>query len=147
MKHFLALHKWLIGSLAAASAVVFLATLIALPLIIVALRPDYFSAPHREPGPWRQRHPFAGLLVSVMKNVGGALFMMAGVVMLFTPGQGLLCMFIGLTMMNYPGKYRLERWLVVQPPIWRALTWLRDRAHVVPLIHPDAPAPGETSAG
>jgi hypothetical protein len=137
MQHFIELHKWLIGALAAGSAAMFLVVIIVLPLVIVGMRPDYFSAPHREPGPWRRKHRVGGWLVSACKNAAGALFFVAGLIMALAPGPGLLSMFIGLTMMNYPGKYRLERWLVTRGPIWRALAWLRARAHVAPLVYPD----------
>ncbi len=136
MSRFLELHKWLIGSLVAASAAMFLVTLIVLPLVIIAVRPDYFSAPYRAPGPWRHRHPAISLLLAALKNMAGALFVVSGLLMCFVPGQGLLSMLVGLTMMNYPGKYRLERWIVTRRPIWRSLCWLRARAHVPPLVHP-----------
>jgi hypothetical protein len=50
-----------------------------------------------------------------------------GLVMLVTPGQGILTLLSGLLLMNFPGKYRLEQWLVLRPGILRALNWLRRR--------------------
>ena len=34
---------------------------------------------------------------------------------------------VGLMLMNFPGKYRLERWLVTRPGAMPALNWLRER--------------------
>ena len=44
-----------------------------------------------------------------------------------TPGQGLLTLLVGLLLMNFPGKYRLERWLVGRRGVLTALNWLRRR--------------------
>jgi hypothetical protein len=30
-------------------------------------------------------------------------------------------------LMNFPGKYRVERWLVLQPGVLRGLNWLRHK--------------------
>jgi hypothetical protein len=38
---------------------------------------------------------------------------------------------------NFPGKYRLERWLVLRPGVLRALNWLRRRNHQPPFERPD----------
>jgi hypothetical protein len=47
--------------------------------------------------------------------------------MLFTPGRGFLTLPAGLLLMNFPGKCRLERWLVQRPGMLRSLNWLRTR--------------------
>ncbi len=51
----------------------------------------------------------------------------AQAVMLVTPGQGIVTLLIGLLLMNFPGKYRVERWLVLQPGVLRGLNWLRQK--------------------
>lgn len=66
-----------------------------------------------------------GLLV--LKNVLGAIFLTLGVGMLVLPGQGLLTILIGLSLVDFPGKYRLERYLVTRSPVLRSLNWLRRR--------------------
>ena len=48
--------------------------------------------------------------------------------MLFIPGQGLLTIAIGLLLVDFPGKYRLERWLISRRPIIRVVNWMRRRA-------------------
>ena len=61
---------------------------------------------------------------------------LAGLIMLVVPGQGLLTLAVGLVLVDFPGKYRLERWLVTRPPVWRAINWLRKRAGREPLERP-----------
>ena len=63
------------------------------------------------------------------------------------PGQGILTILIGLMLLDFPGKRRLERRLVQQPSVWRALNWMRTKAHQPALEMPTAetPTPGEAS--
>ena len=56
--------------------------------------------------------------------------------MLVTPGQGLLTLLAGLLLMNFPGKYQLERWLVSRRGVLTALNWLRRRSGQVPFDPP-----------
>jgi hypothetical protein len=47
--------------------------------------------------------------------------------MLVLPGQGLLTIILGITLMNFPGKYRLERWLVSRGSTLKLINYLRRR--------------------
>ena len=49
--------------------------------------------------------------------------------MLVLPGQGLLTIVTGLILINYPGKYKLEKKLVAMPSVFKALNWIRDKAN------------------
>ena len=128
--------QWLIGIAGGLSVLLFVGTLVCIPILIARLPPDYFTNPQRTPGPWRSQHPaVAGFLVG-LKNVCGALLVLTGLLMLFMPGQGVLTILIGLTMINYPGKYRSEQWIITRDPIWRTVACLRNKARVPPLRHP-----------
>jgi hypothetical protein len=52
------------------------------------------------------------------------------------PGQGLLTIAVGLILLDFPGKFRLERWLATRRSVWRSLNWLRRRAGSKPLQMP-----------
>jgi hypothetical protein len=56
--------------------------------------------------------------------------------MLLVPGQGLLSIAVALVLLDFPGKYRFERWLATRPAVWRSLNWLRRRAGCKPLQTP-----------
>jgi hypothetical protein len=73
----------------------------------------------------------------VLKNALGIVLVVAGLVMLIVPGQGLLTIAVGLMLIDFPGKYRLERWLATRRPVWRSINWLRKRAGRAPLSRPD----------
>ena len=61
---------------------------------------------------------------------------LAGFAMLLVPGQGLLTMAVGLMLSDFPGKYRLEQWLVSRASVWRSINWIRKRARREPLKRP-----------
>jgi hypothetical protein len=129
----LAAHQALIWWLASLSLLVFVATLIAVPLIVARLPADYFARPDHHRQPPLSRHPSLHLVLVGLKNLLGAVLVLAGIAMLVLPGQGLVTIAIGVMLMNFPGKYRLEQWLVGKRPVLRAINWLRKRAGSAPM--------------
>ena len=110
----------------------FVLSLIAIPALIVRLPADYFAharRTRREPA----QHPALRMTLLVTKNVMGAVLVFAGVAMLILPGQGILTILIGLFLMSFPGKRRLERGIVRQPAVHAAMNWIRKKAGVPPL--------------
>ena len=128
-----ALFWWLF----AASVAMFLATPIVVAWLVVRLPTDYFAPQRRPPAAWRRRHPLVRLVVLAAKNVAGIMLLVAGLVMLVVPGQGLLTIAVGLMLVDFPGKFRWERWLVTRRPVWRSINWLRRRAGREPLERPE----------
>lgn len=129
-------HKDLLVWLGAFSAVTFVGSLILIPILCVRMGEDYFM-PHRdEEETLAGRHPVIRWTGLVLKNLIGLLLIVAGVAMLFLPGQGLLTVFIGIVMLNFPGKRRLELRLIRIPGVLRAINYLRARAHHPPLQLP-----------
>jgi hypothetical protein len=119
----------------AASAALFLLSPLAVAWLVVQLPTDYFTARRRPHGAWALP-PALRPVVLVAKNLLGAVLVLAGLVMLFVPGQGLLTIAVGLVLLDFPGKYRLERWFATRPSVWRAINWLRRRAGREPLEPP-----------
>jgi len=66
-------------------------------------------------------------LARVGKNLAGLVLLLLGAVMALpgVPGQGILTMIIGLTLVDFPGKLALERRLVSRPFVLRKLNALR----------------------
>jgi len=138
-------HETVLWWLGALSVVTFMGTLIALPLMVARLPPDYFT--HAQRLGRRCHTPWAGshLLVRLGKHLLGLLIVLVGVAMLVLPGQGILAILMGLMLIDFPGKRGLEQRLVQQPAVWRALNWMRAKAHQPALERPtaDTAAPGE----
>ena len=126
----------LIG-LTVASVIGFIGSLIAIPLILVRLPADYFDT--RTPRHWmKDHHPLLRLVGLVVKNLIGAVFLLAGFAMLFLPGQGLLTMLIGISLMDFPRKRELEAKMVGQPTLLGGINMMRQKFHKPPLtLAPD----------
>ncbi len=126
-------HGTLLSWLTGASAVMFVGTLIALPAMVVRIAPDYFAHERRPPSRWAHHHPVVRVLFHIGKNAIGIVFIIAGIAMLVLPGQGLLSLVIGFFLLDFPGKYRVEKWLVRRRRVLGAINWLRTRAGREPI--------------
>lgn len=112
--------------LALFSVVAFVASLIAIPWLLVRLPAGYFDV--RAPRPFLSgRHPALRATAIVIKNVAGVIFLLAGIAMLVLPGQGVLTMLIGISMLDFPGKRQLEARLISQPALLTRINRLRAR--------------------
>ncbi|SFE25621.1 PGPGW domain-containing protein [Nitrosomonas sp. Nm166] len=123
--------------LTVASIVGFIGSLIAIPWILIRLPSDYFDT--RVPRHWmKDHHPVLRLVGLIIKNVVGVVFFMAGFLMLFLPGQGLLTMLIGISLMDFPNKRKLEAKIVGQHTIFHAINTMRHKFNRLPLtLEPD----------
>jgi hypothetical protein len=116
---------WLIGVL---SFIVFLGTLVVIPLLIIHIPADYFTRRKKPLKKLPQRHLAVRLLVLVFKNLAGVIFILSGIMMLALPGQGIITILIGLMLVNFPGKRDLELRIIEQKTTFRAINWIRMRA-------------------
>ena len=124
-------------ALGALSLVLFVGTLVALPLVIIFL-PARFFDPEKIP----PRKPLSSMSTSrvilvVIKNAIGAVFVLGGLVMLVLPGQGLVTLLIGLLLMNLPGKRRMIRRMLRQPKVLAFVNRVRTAAKRPPVAPPN----------
>lgn len=111
--------------LALLSLAMFFGSLVAVPWLIGRLPADYFLNHWQRVDERRRQHPLAQVLVPLLRNLLGAVLLLAGVAMLVLPGQGLLTMVIGLCMMDFPGKRKVLGWMVGKKAIQQGLNWIR----------------------
>lgn len=73
-----------------------------------------------------------------MKNLFGAVLVALGVVLSLpgVPGPGIPTILIGVMLLDFPGKRRLERWLISLPTILRMINRLRRWFGKPPLTRP-----------
>ncbi|HIJ49231.1 MAG TPA: hypothetical protein HPP72_14665, partial [Gammaproteobacteria bacterium] len=105
----------------------------ALPWLVGRIPGDYFT--HQQPPtplPFKG-HPLLGFSFHLLRNLLALVLIVAGFLMLFLPGQGLLTLLLGIMMSHFPGKYRVEQWFIRQPGILSALNWFRQRGGHTPL--------------
>jgi len=127
-------HEDLLAWLAAGSVATFLLSAVAIPMAVARMPADYFT---RRP-PRLKNHPLR-LAGRVLKNMLGLSFALAGLTMLVLPGQGVLTLLIGISLMDFPRKRELEGRLVRLSAVQGAAQWLRRRAGRPPL---KVPKPG-----
>ena len=117
---------WWIGTL---SIVTFVGTLIIIPILVVRIPADYFTHKRqKQESCYKKQYPVICFIGSVFKNLFGGLFILAGLAMLFLPGQGLITILIGIMLLNFPGKLALQLRIVQQPNVLRAINWVRAKA-------------------
>jgi hypothetical protein len=82
-----------------------------------------------------RRHIVVHVLGAVAKNLAGAVLVLLGLIMAVpgVPGQGLLTALIGVTLLSFPGKRRIERRFVRIPALLGAINRLRARFARPPL--------------
>ena len=125
-------ESWILW-LGVLSILAFVASIVALPWLVTRIPEDYFCHPRRAPASWEPAHPAVRMVFLVLKNLLGFVLLTGGFIMLFVPGQGLLTMAVGLLLIDYPGKFALERRVVAIEPIFRGLNWIRRRRGIAPL--------------
>lgn len=97
-------------------------SLAAVGWLLVRLPEDYFA---------KERHPLRDTasrpLLRLLKNLLGLVLFLLGVVLSLpgVPGQGLLTILVALFLLDFPGKYRLERAIISRGPVLRAANRLR----------------------
>jgi hypothetical protein len=74
------------------------------------------------------------LMINIMKIMVGLFLLICGLVMLVLPGQGLLTMLMGLSLMPFPGKNKLEQTIVARKSVRYSLNWIRKKANKKPFI-------------
>jgi hypothetical protein len=123
------IHKiafWWIGILSIAT---FVGTLIIIPILIVRIPADYFKRKEqKQKSCYKNQYTAIWFIGLVFKNLFGAVFVLAGLAMLFLPGQGFITILIGIMMLNFPGKFALQLRIVQKPTVLRAINWIRTKA-------------------
>ncbi len=116
-------YWWIISG----SLILLLSAVALVPFIVINLPVDYFSFKKGIGMINKITFPYNFILAG-LKNGVGFIFVCIGVILIFIPGQGLLTIFAGLMLMNFPGKRRLELYLVRKKSVLNAINWIRGKA-------------------
>jgi archaellum biogenesis protein FlaJ (TadC family) len=109
------------------SLITFFGTILLMGVLILMIPTDYFSNPKRRKSFLITKRPLLGVILLIVKNLIGLIFLIVGFLLLFIPGQGILTIMIGIILMNFPGKYRLERKLVQRPGVLQGINKIRKK--------------------
>jgi hypothetical protein len=107
-------------------------TLAVVALVVVTLPADHFLDRHLPtPAP-------ASPLARVGRNLVGLALILVGLLLALpgVPGQGVITVLIGLMLVDFPGRRRLERRLAAWPGVLTAMNRLRARFGRPPLTPP-----------
>lgn len=112
----------------------FFINLAIVSFILVKIPANHFSKT-RKTKFWSGPHPMLHAAGVVSKNIGGLLLVALGIVLSLpgVPGQGLLTVLLGIMLLDFPGKHRMEQKLLSRPSIVNAINKLRARFGEKPL--------------
>jgi hypothetical protein len=105
--------------------------------MVVWIPPDHFISDRPRRASWWSRGPVLRSSVLVMKNVLGVILVALGMVMALplVPGPGLVFILLGFSLLDFPGKRRIERRLLAVPSVIRFLNEVPARfGRALPLI-------------
>lgn len=108
-------------------------TAVLLPVVVVRMPADYFVREHHVGHGAAGKRRLVDWCWHLGKNLLGVVFVLAGIAMLVLPGQGLLTIVIGLLMLDFPGKRKVERRILGRPSILRVVNSLREKRGRPPL--------------
>ena len=103
-------------------------------MILVKLPADHFSK-SRKTKFWHGPRPAIHAAKVIGKNIAGVLLVALGIVLSLpgVPGQGLLTVLLGIMLLDFPGRDRLEQKLLSRPSIVSTINRLRGRFDKPPL--------------
>jgi ABC-type phosphate transport system permease subunit len=112
----------------------FFINLAIVSFILVKIPANHFSK-SRKTKFWSGPRPMLHAAGVIGKNIGGVLLVALGIVLSLpgVPGQGLLTVLLGIMLLDFPGKHRLEQKLLSRPSIVNAINRLRARFDKPPL--------------
>lgn len=111
-------------------------TAVGLPYAIVKLPEDYLV--NDQKSGWLEKQSAVvrwGLRIA--KNLLGIVLVILGIIMLVLPGQGVLSIVLGLSLVDFPGRQALQNKLIRRPKVIGSINWVRRKFHRPPLILPD----------
>ena len=105
------------------------------PYLIIKLPRNYLSSNRTSPRSFTHGSAWDRVYLAG-KNLMAVLLILAGLAMLLLPGQGLLTLVVGLSLLTFPGKRELIHKIVCQKNVLKTANWLREKADKPPLQAP-----------
>ncbi|MBV9925223.1 MAG: hypothetical protein JOZ96_09435 [Acidobacteria bacterium] len=117
------------------SVLMFLVSSAIVSLVLVKLPANYFHSSHGREF-LVDRHPVLRAIGIFLKNLLGLLLVIGGVIMAVpgVPGPGVLSILLGIMLLDFPGKRKLETRIVGRPRVNQAVNALRARFGKPPLM-------------
>ena len=116
------------------SVFLFFLSLFLLRYVIIRMPEDYFittSSISKSHSKSPQK-----IIVRVAKNVVGFLLTICGIILLFTPGQGMITILIGLCLIDLAIVNQFKKKIINNSKVQKALNWIRTKKSVKPFNFP-----------
>ncbi len=125
--------RYAVGA-AALFLLTFAVSLLVIGVLLINLPATYFLDSHNR-DLWIDHHPVIRWTGILLKNGLGYALILIGMLLSLpgVPGQGLLTILLGLVLLDFPGKRRLERWILRRPRLLVRVNGLRARFGRQPL--------------
>ena len=113
----------------------FIGSTVVVAWLVIRLPATYFCDTYPRDG-WDGRRPELRWTGVLLKNLLGVLLVVLGGIMALPviPGPGILMLVLGVILLDFPGKRRLEQWLVHRATVLNAMNRLRQRYGKPPLV-------------
>lgn len=112
------------------SVFLFFLSLFLLRYVILRLPEDYFiKASSFSKSPQK-------IIVRFAKNAVGFLLTICGIILLFTPGQGMITILIGLCLIDLAIVNKFKKKIINNRKVQKALNWIRTKKSVKPFNFP-----------
>lgn len=128
MQTFLDTYGSILTWLGIISTFTFFLSLLIIPLVIQRLDKDFFLHLH-EHTKKEDEHPVIFILLRGLRYVVGSVLIIAGLMMLFLPGQGILTTILGISLLDFPGKRMLTDKLLGFHSVQNGLNWIRRKGN------------------
>ncbi|MEA3468793.1 MAG: PGPGW domain-containing protein, partial [Thermodesulfobacteriota bacterium] len=119
------------------STITFFLSLLIIPWIVCKLDDHFFLHLH-EHKKMEDQHPVMFILLRILRYSFGAILLLAGILMLFLPGQGLLTIILGISLLDFPGKQKAIDGLLHFHPVQNGLNWVREKGSKKPFLFTDS---------
>ena len=110
------------------SVLVFIASLAIAWLLILRLPKDYLCCTAKTNCHETPRSPLSYIGRKIVLNSLGFMLFVIGIIMLFTPGQGILFILLGVTLMDLPYKHEMTQRLARRKGILRIINRIRTKS-------------------
>lgn len=122
---------------AGATILLMVVSLAATPWFVASLPSDFLQPRMLD----SKRKGVFGALIFTFRNIIGLILATLGVILMVTPGPGLVVLLVGISLAEFRGKQRLLISIAIQPSVFNSLNWMRARRGKPPFEYPDTSGP------
>ena len=113
------------------SFIIFIVSILSIRWLVLVIPENYFK--EKKNSLLREKYFFYWIAFKFIKNSLGYLLIIGGILMLVLPGQGILTIFVGMILSDYPGKYHIEKKIIQSSIILRTINSIRKKSGKKPL--------------